>query len=73
MVRLDRLVNVLGGYGLRLVRCPVPRSTELRGVVLHERTDGRGSIGWTSLWEGRVVPRWLGSLISAGSPWCRPP
>ena len=45
MVRLDRLVNVLGGYGLRLVRCPVPRSTELRSVVLHERTDGRTVVG----------------------------
>jgi hypothetical protein len=45
MVRLDRLINVLGGYGLRLVRCPVPRSTELRGVVLHERTAGRTVVG----------------------------
>lgn len=45
MVRLDRLVNVLGGYGLRLLRCPVPRSTELRGVVLHERTGGHTVTG----------------------------
>lgn len=45
MVRLDRLVNVLGGYGLRLVRCPVPRSTELRSVVLHEQTAGRTVVG----------------------------
>jgi hypothetical protein len=45
MVRLDRLVNVLGGYGLRLVRCPVPRSTELRGVVLPEQAGGRTVVG----------------------------
>ncbi|WP_253766144.1 PucR family transcriptional regulator [Goodfellowiella coeruleoviolacea] len=45
MVRLDRLVNVLGGYGLRLLRCPVPRSTELRSVVLHEQTAGRTVVG----------------------------
>ncbi|GAA2669943.1 MULTISPECIES: CdaR family transcriptional regulator [Actinosynnema] len=36
MIRLDRLVNVLGGYGVRLVCCPVPRSTELRSVVMRE-------------------------------------
>lgn len=45
MVRLDRLVNVLGGYGLRLTRCPVPRSTELRSVVLHEQRAGRPVVG----------------------------
>lgn len=45
MVRLDRLVNVLGGYGLRLLRCPVPRSIELRSVVLHEQMDGRTVVG----------------------------
>ena len=45
MVRLDRLVNVLGGYGLRMIRCPVPRSTELRSVVLHEQAGGRTVVG----------------------------
>ncbi|GAB1511298.1 PucR family transcriptional regulator [Actinophytocola sp. KF-1] len=45
MVRLDRLVNVLGGYGLRLSRCPVPRSTELRSVVLPEQANGRTVVG----------------------------
>lgn len=45
MVRLDRLVNVLGGYGLRLARCPVPRSTELRAVVLPEQAGGRTVVG----------------------------
>lgn len=41
MVTLDRLINVLGGYGVRLRApangsCPAPRSTELRSVVMHE-------------------------------------
>ncbi|SFW85581.1 PucR family transcriptional regulator [Amycolatopsis australiensis] len=45
MVRLDRLVNVLGGYGLRLARCPVPRSTELGSVVLPEEIGGRAVAG----------------------------
>lgn len=45
MVRLDRLVNVLGGYGLRLSRGPVPRSTELRSVVLPEQAGGRTVVG----------------------------
>lgn len=33
---LDRLVNVLGGYGVRLRACPVSRTTELRSVALPE-------------------------------------
>ncbi|WP_434444807.1 PucR family transcriptional regulator [Lentzea sp. E54] len=45
MVRLDRLVNVLGGYGVRLCCCPVPRSAELRGVVLRDASDDRAQIG----------------------------
>ncbi|MEW2479885.1 helix-turn-helix domain-containing protein [Mycobacterium sp. NPDC049093] len=41
MVTLDRLINVLGGYGVRLRAptpgsAPAPRSTELRSVVMHE-------------------------------------
>ncbi|OBS03170.1 PucR family transcriptional regulator [Mycobacterium gordonae] len=38
MITLDRLVNVLGSYGVRLRWSSVPRSTELRSVVLHEAT-----------------------------------
>ncbi|GAA2104257.1 PucR family transcriptional regulator [Actinomadura alba] len=45
MVRLDRLVNVLGGYGVRLVGCPVPRATELRGVVIPEGPAGQAAVG----------------------------
>ncbi|BBX28829.1 PucR family transcriptional regulator [Mycolicibacterium alvei] len=40
MVTLDRLINVLGGYGVRLRAPhgigPATRSTELRSVVMHE-------------------------------------
>ncbi|WP_406690470.1 helix-turn-helix domain-containing protein [Saccharopolyspora sp. ID03-671] len=36
MVKLDRLINVLGGYGARLVCAPRSRSTELRAVALHD-------------------------------------
>jgi len=45
MVRLDRLVNVLGGYGVRLCGCPVPRSAELRGVVVRDAADDRVVVG----------------------------
>jgi hypothetical protein len=39
MVTLDRLVNVLGDYGIRLRWCPIPRSTELRSVSIHDAGD----------------------------------
>jgi hypothetical protein len=39
MVTLDRLVNVLGGYGARLCCCPVSRDVALRDVVMHDPTD----------------------------------
>ncbi len=45
MVTLDRLVNVLGSYGVRLRHCPIPRSTELGSVILHEVTDERTVLG----------------------------
>ena len=45
MITLDRLVNVLGDYGVRMRSCPIPRSTELRSVVMHEVVDGRTVVG----------------------------
>ncbi|OBF28950.1 PucR family transcriptional regulator [Mycobacterium sp. ACS1612] len=45
MVTLDRLVNVLGSYGVRLRFCAIPRSTELRSVVVHELTEDRAVVG----------------------------
>ncbi|WP_433633802.1 PucR family transcriptional regulator [Nocardia sp. CA-120079] len=45
MVTLDRLVNVLGGYGVRLRFSAVSRSAELRSVVLHESATGGPVVG----------------------------
>ncbi|WP_029117245.1 CdaR family transcriptional regulator [Mycobacterium sp. URHB0044] len=45
MVTLDRLINVLGSYGVRLRLCPIPRSTELRSVVMHEVAQDRTVVG----------------------------
>ncbi|MGE0215852.1 PucR family transcriptional regulator [Mycolicibacterium sp.] len=44
MVTLDRLVNVLSGYGVVPRSAPVPRSTALRTVVLPERRDVVGDV-----------------------------
>ncbi|MDI5976166.1 PucR family transcriptional regulator, partial [Amycolatopsis magusensis] len=41
MVTLDRLVNVLGGYGVRLCCCPVSREVSLRDVVVHDPAESR--------------------------------
>ncbi|KUP97006.1 PucR family transcriptional regulator [Thermobifida cellulosilytica] len=41
MIRLDRLVNVLGRFGVRLYCEPGARETELRSVVTHDPTDPR--------------------------------
>lgn len=45
MITLDRLVNVLGGYGVGLRWSSVPRSTELRSVVIHEAAPDRVVVG----------------------------
>ncbi|MGJ6967642.1 PucR family transcriptional regulator [Streptosporangium sp. G11] len=39
MITLDRLVNVLGGYGVRLCGHPGARSTWLRSVAIPDATD----------------------------------
>ncbi|MGW4639728.1 PucR family transcriptional regulator [Sphaerisporangium sp. NPDC004334] len=39
MITLDRLVNVLGGYGVRLYAHPEARSTWLRSVAIPDATD----------------------------------
>lgn len=44
MVTLDRLVNVLGGYGVRLRACTVSREAELSSVVLPETIADRGVV-----------------------------
>lgn len=55
MVTLDRLVNVLGGYGVRLCGSRVPRSTELRGVVVHDAADDREVSGEVYLAVGAAT------------------
>ncbi|MGW0160452.1 PucR family transcriptional regulator [Mycobacterium sp. NPDC003323] len=45
MITLDRLVNVLGGYGVVARLCAVPRSTELRSVVVPEGTGDHTAAG----------------------------
>jgi hypothetical protein len=65
VVTLDRLVNVLGSYGVRLRFCPIPRSTELRSVILHEVTDDRTVVGDVLLGIGarsvKEAVRWAAS------------
>ena len=65
MVTLDRLVNVLGSYGVRLRFCPIPRSTELRSVIMHEVTDNRTVVGDVLLGIGarsvKEAVRWAAS------------
>lgn len=45
MITLDRLVNVLGSYGVRMLSCPIPRSVELGSVVLPEVASERTVTG----------------------------
>lgn len=45
MVMLDRMLNVLGGYGVRLSAGPQSRSAELRSVALPESVGGRPATG----------------------------
>ncbi|MFC5057549.1 PucR family transcriptional regulator [Saccharothrix xinjiangensis] len=66
MIVLDRLVNVLGGYGVRLACCPAPRSTELRSVVMHESSDARAVDGDVFLAVGAgSVPEAVGWAVAA--------
>ncbi|MEV0338945.1 helix-turn-helix domain-containing protein [Nocardia sp. NPDC050713] len=45
MVTLDRLANILGGYGVRLRLGSVPRSTPLRSVVIHGADEDTAEVG----------------------------
>lgn len=53
VISLDRLVNVVGGYGVAARLCGVPRSTELRSVVVPEAVTGDVllALGATSVTE----------------------
>lgn len=45
MINLDRLVNVLGGYGARLVGPETLRRRELRSVAMYDPTDDVPPVG----------------------------
>ncbi|BBX68606.1 PucR family transcriptional regulator [Mycolicibacterium psychrotolerans] len=55
MITLDRLINVLGGYGARWQAGSADRSTELRSVVLPEVVDGRTMPGDVLLAVGALT------------------
>ena len=65
MITLDRMVNVLGSYGVRLRWSSVPRSTELRSVVIHEAAADRPVVGDVLLAIGagslKEAVRWAAS------------
>jgi hypothetical protein len=69
MVTLDRLVNVLGSYGVRLRFCSVPRSTALSSVVMHEASGERPVVGDVLLAIGarsvKEAVRWAVSARAA--------
>ncbi|TRW78270.1 PucR family transcriptional regulator [Mycolicibacterium sp. 018/SC-01/001] len=69
MITLDRLINVLGGYGVRWHAGAADRSTELRSVVLPETVDGRTvpgdvllAVGATSAGEASAWARAAGAV-----------
>ncbi|GJF08670.1 DNA-binding protein [Mycolicibacterium cyprinidarum] len=70
MVTLDRLVNVLGSYGVRLRFCSVSRTTELSSVVLHEATAERAVVTGDVLLavEARSVAEAVRWAVAARAP-----
>ncbi|MEU2124663.1 PucR family transcriptional regulator [Nocardia niwae] len=66
MVTLDRLANVLSGYGIRLRLGSVPRSTPLRSVVIHGTDQEPMETGDVLLGIGaRSVPEVVEWAVSA--------
>lgn len=69
MITLDRLINVLGGYGARWLTGVTDRQTELRSVVLPEVVDGRTVAGDVLLAVGAAsldeALRWARSARAA--------
>lgn len=69
MITLDRLINVLGGYGVRWQGGSADRQTELRSVVLPEAVDGRTVAGDVLLAVGATsvdeALRWARSARAA--------
>ncbi|MGY1868393.1 MULTISPECIES: PucR family transcriptional regulator [Nocardia] len=66
MVTLDRLANVLSGYGIRLRLGAVPRSARLRSVVIHGAEQDPTEVGDVLLGIGaRSVSEAVGWAVSA--------
>ncbi|MFE7721440.1 PucR family transcriptional regulator [Nocardia rhizosphaerihabitans] len=66
MVTLDRLANVLGGYGVRLRLGSVPRSAPLRSVVIHGADEDPMEVGDVLLGIGaRTVSEVVDWAVSA--------
>ncbi|RCW39590.1 DNA-binding PucR family transcriptional regulator [Halopolyspora algeriensis] len=65
MVKLDRLVNVLGGYGARLCCAARSRETELRGVALHDPTEAAGDTEDVLLAVGVDSPQAAESVLES--------
>ncbi|MGW0180550.1 PucR family transcriptional regulator [Nocardia sp. NPDC003345] len=57
MVRLDHLVNVLGGYGVRLRCCPVSRASVIRSVAMFDAAGGQDATGDVFLAVGATSVR----------------
>lgn len=66
MVKLDRLLTVLGGYGVRLVGPGATRDAELRSIAVHDPTDGSPATGDVFLAIGVESPRRAVELAAAG-------
>lgn len=83
MVTLDRLANVLSGYGVRLRLGSVPRATELRSVVIYqvdadpaEAGDvllGIGARSTAQVAEWAVAARAVVAIIRSGDETGGPP
>ncbi|WP_017976337.1 PucR family transcriptional regulator [Actinopolyspora halophila] len=65
MVKLDRLITVLGGYGVRLAGTGAARETELRSVAMHDPTDDSPAVGDVFLAVGVESPERAAELAAA--------
>ncbi|MEY7972196.1 helix-turn-helix domain-containing protein [Saccharomonospora xinjiangensis] len=66
MVTLDRLINVLGGYGVRPLAVGPSRSAELHSVIVHDPADSATPVGDAVLAVGvRELRRAVDLAVSA--------
>ncbi|GAB2737666.1 helix-turn-helix domain-containing protein [Salinifilum aidingensis] len=65
MVKLDRLITVLGGCGVRLVGPGAAREAELRSIAMHDPTEAAPPAGDVFLAVGVESPRRAVELAAA--------